>query len=49
MWEKQCTAEDLYEREKDLKKEDILALQDWAKKQSHFPTVSGKFEAFFSS
>lgn len=36
-----CNAE--YEKDPNIKKEDIQALKEWLQKQAHLPDVSGTF------
>lgn len=37
-----------YEKNKDLKKEDVLALKEWADKQTYLPRMTGTLFRFFS-
>lgn len=36
-----ATAEDAYSKDKQIRKEDVQALQEWIKKQPHLPEVTG--------
>lgn len=37
-----ANVENEYKKNKDLKKEDIIALKEWMDKQTHLPKISGK-------
>lgn len=39
---KKITAEEEYEKNSELKKDDVLILKDWVEKQAYLPRISGK-------
>ena len=39
---KKITLEDEFQKNKDLKKEDLQNLKDWCSKQAHLPPIPGK-------
>lgn len=39
---KKVTLEDEFQKNKDLKKEDLQNLKDWYMKQAHLPPIPGK-------
>lgn len=37
-----ATAEEEYEKNPELRKEDVEAVQDWVSKQNHLPPIDGE-------